>query len=42
MTKASIRAISGSRRHSRRAFLLLLTLALLLSSLLLGLTVGRC
>jgi D-alanyl-D-alanine carboxypeptidase (penicillin-binding protein 5/6) len=35
MTKASIRAISGSRRHGRRAFLLLLTLALLLSSLLL-------
>lgn len=33
MTKASIRAISGSRRHGRRAFLLFLTLALLLSFL---------
>lgn len=30
MTKASIRAISDSRRHGRRAFLLFLTLALLL------------
>ncbi len=36
MTKASLRAISDSRRHARRTFLLFITLTLLLSSLLLS------